>query len=98
MYIHVNSETRLRNHLCHGKTISITHSQSVCVCVCVYSCLTFQARKAHVTCLLSSVVHLAVLYFYTLSHKWHDYRNKDLLNVKYVFCFSLQVSLKYFSF
>jgi hypothetical protein len=49
MYIHVNIEARLCNHFCHGKTISITHSQcvGVCVCVCVYSCLSFQARKAH---------------------------------------------------
>jgi hypothetical protein len=91
MCIQVNIEARLCNHLCHGKTISITHSQCVCVCVCVCArararmcvrayvyvcvcvcvcyCLIFQASKAHVTCLLSSVAYLAVLYFCALSYK-----------------------------
>ena len=39
--------------------------------------------------LLSSVAWLAVLYFSTLSHKGHNYRQK-LLEVKRVFRFSLQ--------
>jgi len=70
MCIQVNIDARLCNHLCHGKTISITHSQCVCVCVCVCVLLSYcLALKARVTRLFSSVAYLAVLYFYTLSYK-----------------------------
>jgi hypothetical protein len=82
MYIQVNTEARLCNHLCHGKTTSITCPQCVCVC----SCLSIQARKAHVTCLLSYVAYLTVLYFYTLSHKWHEYRGGKKRFIKCKIC------------
>ena len=36
------------------------------------------------------MVFLTVPYFSTLSHKRHDFRERDLLNIKRVFCFSLQ--------
>ena len=39
--------------------------------------------------ILSSVACPAVLHFSTLSHKWHDFREK-LFNIKCVFLFSLQ--------
>jgi hypothetical protein len=96
MYVHVNIEAHYYNHCCCGKPVSTTHS--VCVCMCVNSCLSFPVRKEYATCLLSSAAYLAVLYSSTLSHKWHDFRKKEFQNVKYVFCFSLQLGLKYFSF
>jgi hypothetical protein len=39
--------------------------------------------------ILSSVTCLALHYFSALSHKRHDFR-KTILNIKGVFCFSLQ--------
>jgi hypothetical protein len=41
--------------------------------------------------ILSSVVCPAVQYFSTLSHKRHDFRKKKLLNINFVFWFSLQL-------
>ena len=59
MYVHVNIEAPSPNNCCRGKRISITHSE----CMCILA--QFSARKAHATCLLSSVAYLAVLYFPT---------------------------------
>jgi purine-cytosine permease-like protein len=42
--------------------------------------------------IFSSVASLTLLYFSTLSHKRHDYgERKKLLNIEYVFLFSLQI-------
>jgi hypothetical protein len=46
--------------------------------------------------MLPSVTCPAVQYFSTLSHKWHDFRKKKLLNTKRVICFSLQLLCKPF--
>jgi len=47
--------------------------------------------------MFSSVTHLAVLYFSTLSHKKQDFRNK-LLTCNVCFDFLYNVCLKYFMF
>jgi len=44
---------------------------------------------------LSSVVCLALQYFSVLSHKWHE-RQKNLLNIKHVLWFFLQLSSETF--
>ena len=41
--------------------------------------------------ILSSVASLALPYFSTLSHKRHDLRRKEILNIKCVLRFSLQL-------
>jgi hypothetical protein len=40
--------------------------------------------------LLSSVASSTLLYFSTLAHKRYDFREKEVLNVRYVCCFRLQ--------
>jgi hypothetical protein len=51
-------------HCCSGKAIIITH------CECVFLCtLSFPARA-----MLSSVAFPVLQYFYTLSHKRHNFR------------------------
>jgi hypothetical protein len=44
------------------------------------------------------VASLASPHFSTLAHKRHDFRKKELLNIKWVFWFSLQLSSKTFLF
>jgi hypothetical protein len=39
----------------------------------------------------SSVACLALLYFYTFSHNWHDFQKKKLLDIKCLFVFSVQL-------
>jgi len=41
--------------------------------------------------ILSSVVSLALPYFSTLSHKRHDLRENEIVNIKCVLGFSLQI-------
>jgi hypothetical protein len=40
---------------------------------------------------LSTVACPAILYFYILPHKWHDFWKEKLLNKMYVFRLSLQL-------
>ena len=47
-------------------------------------------------CTISSVACPALKYLYTLSHKRHNFRKEKLLNVKFVFWFSLQLSSETF--
>ena len=63
-----NIEPLSRNHCCRGKARIITDSE------CVYAALGIQHTKCTRSILLSSLACLAVLYFSTLSHKWHYFR------------------------
>jgi hypothetical protein len=81
-----NIEARSCIHCCHGKTISITYPE------CVSVALVIQHAMPMRRIILSSVSYPAVPYFSTLSHKRHDFRKKRLLNIKFVFWFSLHLS------
>jgi hypothetical protein len=66
------------------------------VCVCIRAFVIRHANQIYpVSYYLSSVACLALPNFSTLSHKWHDF-GKKLLNIKCVFCFSLQILSKIF--
>jgi hypothetical protein len=84
------------NHCCCGKAISITY-WSVCVCVWVvhgsgrvlarvYPCLSIMQGA----CFILFAASLAPSHFSIFSHKWHDFREKKLQNIKCVFLFSVQ--------
>jgi hypothetical protein len=62
--------------------------------VCVFVALGFSMQCAWA--ILSSVACPALQSFFTLSHKGHDFRKKKLLNIKYVFWFSLKFSFEIF--
>jgi hypothetical protein len=80
MYVQRNAEARSCNHCFSGKAISITYSE----CVCVF--VDLQCACA----IFSSVPCPARLYFSKLFHKRKDFRKK-LLNIIYLFLFSLQI-------
>ena len=91
LFVHMG--VRSRKHCYRGKATSITYSE------CVSVTLVIQQEKCMRRSILSSVACLDVLYSPTLSHKRHKYRGGGkLLNIKYVFWFSLQLSVKHFSF
>ena len=65
--------------LLQWKSNNVTYSE------CVSVALGIQHAKRMRLIILSSVACLVVPYFYTLSRKWHDFRGKNLLNIKCVF-------------
>jgi len=58
----------------------------VCVCVCVYSCLSCPVRQSNIFCNLhctvTSVACPVLLYFFTLFHKRHYFRETKFLQHK----------------
>jgi len=83
-YVQRNIKARSRNHCCCGKAINITYSE------CVFVALVIQPAKRKQRIIMSSVGRLAVLYFFTLSLKRHDFRKKTFLDIESVFWFYLK--------
>jgi len=57
-----------QNHCFYRKAVSIIYTERVSVA------LVIQHAKLMCHIILSYVACLAVLYFYTLSHKWHNFQ------------------------
>ena len=68
MYRHI--QARSRKHCSRGKAMTIMN------CECVSIALVIQYAKRMRRIILSYVVSPALPYFYTLSHKRHDFRKK----------------------
>ena len=94
LYVRRNVETRWCSHLLQWKAISIA--------CCEYLFVAFGIQRTMHACrftLLSVWACPARQYFSALSHKGQfPKKKKELLDVKCVFLFSLQIYLKRFSF
>ena len=71
-----NTEARSRNQCCRWKTESITYSD------CESVAFFIQHAKRMRRVILLSEASLALLYFSTLSYKWHDFRGKKVTECK----------------
>jgi hypothetical protein len=107
MYVLCNTLVCLCNHCCHGKAVSITYFESVCVCVCVcvhartYACvhvsLCVQAHSLSYTARKAHAPYCTVICGLSGSTMFfHILTNgkifrKKLLKIKCVFWFSLQL-------
>ena len=74
----VNIEACSPNYCCCGKVISIAYSE------CMSVALAMRQVKWMRCIIMQSGVCLALPYFATLSHKWHNF-GKHLLNIECVF-------------
>jgi hypothetical protein len=83
----IETQARSCNHCCSGKAISITYS----VCVFVALGIKDAMRMRHVICGLSG----SIVFFHIMNGTIVE---KALLNITYVFRFSHNFCLKYFSF
>ena len=79
MDVYRNIEERSHNHCWRKKAINITYSD--CVFVATLGYTEYEALRRVI---LSLVACPAVPYFYTLSHKLRDFREKTFLNTKCV--------------
>jgi hypothetical protein len=92
LYVLRNFEAQWSNHCCRGRAISITYSKCVFVTlVILYAQRTRRIMFSFVTC-------LALPYFSTLSHKWHDFREKMINYKMCVLIFPTTLSEKKISF
>jgi hypothetical protein len=65
-----NTEGLSRNRCCSGRARSVTYSE------CVFVSLVIQLAMRNRPIIWSSVACLVFPYFYTLPHKWHDFRKE----------------------
>ena len=79
------TEMRSRDHFCCAKARTIAHFLSKCS-----FCSQHVKRMRSIT--LSSVVCLVLPYFYTLSHKQHDFRKKGFAHKMCVLIFFAKFS------
>jgi len=77
LYVLRNFEAHSSNHCYRGRAISITYSE------CVFATLVILYAQRTRRIMFSFVTCLALPYFSTLSHKWHDFREKF---IKYKMC------------
>ena len=86
-------KARLSDHCCRGKAIITTYTEYVFVALVI-------EHATHMRCIiLSSVVCLALPYFFfTLSHKRHDFRKKSYWIQNVCFDFLYKFCVKHFSF
>jgi hypothetical protein len=68
----------------------------VCVCVCFIALVSRQENRIFLRRTLSSLVYLALPYFFTLCHIRYTSRKKKLLSIE-CFDFPYNVCLKHFS-
>ena len=83
-----NTEAPSLNQCCCGKAINTTYSE------CTSLALFIQHAKCVHCITVTSVACLSPSYFSTLSNAWHDFRRKNLLNIKCVFCFSFKIFVR----
>jgi len=83
MYVRRNNEALWFSHCCSGKGTNITN-----LCVNVALGIQHAIRMRHVAC-------PTLQYFYTLSHKRHDFRKK-VFEHKMCFDFVHNICLKHF--
>ena len=84
LHVYRNTETRSCSHCCRGKAKRITY------CECVFVAVSIQHAMRILHIVICGQYGYTVRYFSTLSHKRHDFR-KILLNIRYVFWFSVQL-------
>jgi len=84
MYVQCNIQASSLNHFCTRKVKIITYSE------CVFVALFIQHAMHMQNIILSPVTYPALPYFFRLSHKRHDFREKSHWT-KHVFWFSIQL-------